>query len=121
MAKFRYHNTKACYMCPKSFLKIVGKSNNYEFYLPEFHKFCDNISYKLLKPSQFLEKFLEILEWSTLQKKSGFFPLLNVAAYWQSSDTKACAKKLSHILANKINHGGRGIGLRVYVRHCRIF
>ena len=28
-AKFRYHNTKACYMYPKCFLKIAGKSNNY--------------------------------------------------------------------------------------------
>ena len=28
-----------------------------------------NISHKLLRPSQFLENFLEILEWSTLQKQ----------------------------------------------------
>ena len=27
-----------------------------------------NISHKLLRPIQFLEKFMEILEWSTLQK-----------------------------------------------------
>ena len=27
-----------------------------------------SISHKLLRPSQFLEKFMEILEWSTLQK-----------------------------------------------------
>ena len=27
-----------------------------------------NISHKLLRPSQFLEKFVKILEWSTLQK-----------------------------------------------------
>ena len=27
-----------------------------------------NISHKLLRPTQFLEKFLEIFEWSTLQK-----------------------------------------------------
>ena len=27
-----------------------------------------NISHKLLRPSQFLEKFMKILEWSTLQK-----------------------------------------------------
>ena len=30
--------------------------------------FTDNISHKLLRPSQFLEKFLDILEWSNLQK-----------------------------------------------------
>ena len=48
-------------MCPKYFFKIVGKPNNYQFYLPNFLKFCDNISHKLLKTSKFLEKFLEIL------------------------------------------------------------
>ena len=31
-------------------------------------KLVYNISHKLLRPSQFLEKFMEILEWSTLQK-----------------------------------------------------
>ena len=54
--------------CRKCFLKIAGKSNNYGFYLPNFLKFCDNISHKFLRLSQFLEKFMEILEWSTLQK-----------------------------------------------------
>ena len=46
-------------------------------------------------------------------------PLLNIAAYWQSSDTDACAKKLSQILSKDIDNGGRGIGLRSYVRYCR--
>ena len=36
------------------------------------------------------------------------FSLLNVAAYWQSSNAEACAKKLSQILANNIDHGGKG-------------
>ena len=44
-------------MCRKCVFKIAGKSNNYQFYLPTFFKFCDNISHKLLRPSQFLEKF----------------------------------------------------------------
>ena len=57
------------------------------------------------------------LEWSTLRNKSGPFPLIKVAVYRQSSNTEACAKKLSQILANKINNGGRGIGLRIYVRY----
>ena len=39
-------------MCPKCFLKIAGKSNNYRFYLPNFLKFCDNISHKLLRPTK---------------------------------------------------------------------
>ena len=50
------------------FKKLPEKWNNYRFYLPNFLKFCDNISHKLLRPSQFLEKCMEILEWSTLQR-----------------------------------------------------
>ena len=114
MTKFRYCNTKACYMCHKCVFKIAGKSNNYQFYLPTFFKFCGNISHKLLRPSQFLEKFMKILERSTLRPS----PLLNVAVYWQSSDTETCVTKLSQILANNIDNGGRGIGLRIYVRYC---
>ena len=53
------------------------------------------------------------------RNKLGPFPLLNVAAYWHSSNTEACAKKLSQILANNIDNEGRGIGLRIYVRYCR--
>ena len=49
------------------------------------------------------------------RSKSGPFLLLNVATYWQSSHTKACAKKLSQILANNIDHGRRGIGLTTYL------
>ena len=41
--------------------------------------------------------------------KSGSLPLLNVTGYWKSRNTKACAKKLSQILANNIDHGGRGL------------
>ena len=55
-------------MYPKGFLKIGGKPNNYQTYLPNFLKFYDSISHKLLRPTQFLEKILETLEWSTLQK-----------------------------------------------------
>ena len=45
-------------------------------------------------------------------------PLLNVAVYWQSSDTETCVKKLPQILANNIDNGGKGIGLRTYLRYC---
>ena len=45
------------------FLKITGKQNNHQFDLPNFLKYCDNISHKLLRLSQSLEKILEILEW----------------------------------------------------------
>ena len=52
------------------------------------------------------------------RNKSGPSPLLNVAVYWQSSDTRTCVKKLSQILANNTDNGGRGIGLRIYVKYC---
>ena len=45
--------------------------------------------------------------------------LYSMLQYWQSSDTDAWGKKLSQILANNLDHGGRGIGLRIYVRYCR--
>ena len=47
------------------------------------------------------------------------FPLLNVAAHWKSSNIEACAKKLSQILANNIDNGGRGVSLRIDVRFYR--
>ena len=52
------------------------------------------------------------------RNKSGPSPLLNVAVYWKSSNTKACANRLSQILTNNIDNRGRGIGLRIYVRYC---
>ena len=52
------------------------------------------------------------------KNKSGPFPPLIVAVYWQSSNTKACVKKPSQILANNIDDGGRWIALIVYVRYC---
>ena len=63
---------------------------------------------------------------SLCRNKSAPSPLLNVAAYWQSSNTKACAKKLANtsllpqILANNTDNGERRIGLRIYVRYCRL-
>ena len=45
-------------------------------------------------------------------------PLLNVAAYWKSNNFEPCAKKLSQILANNIDNGEMGIGLKIYVRYC---
>ena len=46
------------------------------------------------------------------------FPLLNVAAYWKSSNTEACANKLSQILTNNIDNKGSGVGLRIFVTYC---
>ena len=55
------------------------------------------------------------------RNKSGTFPQLNVTVYWKSSATEACAKKLSQILANNNENGGRGIGLRIYMRYCKLY
>ena len=54
--------------------------------------------------------------WNGLlcRNKSGSCSLLNVAAYWKSINAEACAKKLSQILANNIDNGERGIGLRIF-------
>ena len=106
-------------MCPKCFLKISGNPNNYQFYLLNFLKFFDNISHKLWRSNQFLEIFLEILHWPTLPKKIRPLALLSTAVYWQSSNAKACDKKLSKILAKNTDNGGMGIGLKIYVRYCR--
>ena len=35
-------------------------------------------------------------------------PPYSFAVYWQSSNTEACAKKLSQTLANNIDNGGEG-------------
>ena len=81
-----------------------------------------NISHKLLRQTQFLEKWKFWKFWNGLlcRNKSGSRPLLNVVVYWKSSNTEACAKKLSQILANNIDNGVRGIGLRIYVRYCSL-
>ena len=36
-------------------------------------------------------------------------PLVSVATFWKSSNTKACIKKLSEILENIIGNGGKGL------------
>ena len=78
-----------------------------------------NISHKLLKPTQFLEKFSEIPGmFHLIEINQAPAPLLNVAVYWQSSNTEACTIKFSQILANNIDKGGKGIGPRIYVRYC---
>ena len=44
---------------------FLGIFVNFHFWRETGHY---NISHKLSRPSQFLEKFMKILEWSTLQK-----------------------------------------------------
>ena len=104
-------------MCPKCFLQIAAKPNNYQF-LFTFLKFVtiSRINYQdQVNSWKSLWKFCNDPHW---KNKSGFSPLLNVAVYWQSSTTEACPKKL--LLANNIDNGGWGIGLRIYVRYCSL-
>ena len=84
-----------------------------EFYIFEL---VYNISHKLLKLNSW-KKFRKFWNGPLCRNKSSPSPLLNVAVYWQSSYVKACAKKLSQILANSIGNMGRVIGLRIYVRY----
>ena len=62
-----------------------------------------------------IPKFLKISEinlrklWNgpLCRNKSGPFPLLNIAAYLQNSYVEAFVKKLSQILTNSIDNGGK--------------
>ena len=51
---------------------------------------------------------MEIMELSIRRNKSDLSILPNVAAYSKVSNTEACAKKLSKILANNIDNCGEG-------------
>ena len=81
------------------------------WFCQEFH-FTYNNSHKLLRPTQFLKNFLEILKWSTLYQASP-------PTAYLSTNTEVCAKKLPQLLAIKIDNGKRRIGLRIYVSCCR--
>ena len=70
-----------------------------------------NISHKLLRQVNSWKNLWKFSNGSLCRNKSDPSPLLNVAAYWKSSNTKASVKSLSQILANNIDNGGRGIGL----------
>ena len=61
--------------------------------------FCDNISYKFLRPTQ-------VWNGPLCRNKSDLSrPSLGVATYWKSNNMEACAKKFSEILANNIENG----------------
>ena len=78
-----------------SFLKL---HNLQSINLPNFFKFCHNISHKLLRPTQYLEKLPEILDLTHFAEINPPPSLLHVAVYWQGKNTEACAKKLPQIL-----------------------
>ena len=73
-----------------------------------------------MRTSQFLEKnFSKFWNGLSCRNKSCPFLLLNIVVHWQSSNTKACAKKLSQVLANNIKIGGGHWSQNV--RYCSSF
>ena len=83
-----------------------------------FSKLSYNISHKLLRPSQLLKKFTEILEWSNLQRKSRSPYPTQCCSILEERQHQGHTKKLFQILANNIDNQGRWVGLRIYVRYC---
>ena len=86
-----------------------------------------SLSWNLVLTISHINYWDQVSSWKNLwtfwngplcRNKSVPFPLLNVTAYCKSSNSEACAKKLSQTLANNIENGGRGIGIRIYVRYC---
>ena len=77
-----------------------------------------NISRKLVRPSQFLENFTQILTWSTLQKKnqvpSPYSILQQVERIGKrnlgSGNCLSCLPTIVMI-------GGEGVGLKIYKRY----
>ena len=95
-------------------LKISTKWNAHPLHLIEKPAISHTNFWDYVNSWKSLWKF-----WNGLlcRNKSDPSPLLNVAVYWRSSNTEACAKKLSQILANNIDNEGRVIGLRICVRY----
>ena len=95
-------------------IKGFWKKNDHKMLaLQEFH-FTYDISYKLLRPTQFLKNFLETLKWSTLYQASP------PPTPYFSTNTKAFAKKLPQLLTIKTDNRGSRIGLKFYVSYCII-
>ena len=101
-------------MCPKCFFKIGGKPSNYQFFYPTSSNFVTISHIDHWDQLNSWRNFWKIWNGPLFRNKSGPSPVLNVAANWRL----ACAKKLSQILENNIDDGGRGIGLKIYVRYC---
>ena len=94
-----FHSSQ--FMCPKCFLKTAGKPNNYQFYLPNFIKFFDNISHKLLRNNQ------APLPYSVLQYIG------------RVATPKLVPRNCFRYLQTTLIIGGGGIGFTTYVSYCR--
>ena len=73
-----------------------------------------NVSHKLFRPSS--GKVIwnsRMVDFPHINEST---PLLHAAASWKRSNTEACVKKLSQILANNIDNGSSEIGLIIFVR-----
>ena len=103
MAQFRYHNTIS-----KCFLKIPGKPHHSDFICLTSSNFVT---------TSHINYWNQVNSWKNLRKfwngtlcrnKSRTCPLLDVSAYWKSSNNEVCTNT---------DIGGRGVGLRIYVTY----
>ena len=109
------HLSKLAICAPNVLGKIAGKQNFIQLTSSNFVT-ISYISY--LDQVNSYKNFWTFWNGPLCRNKLDPCSPLNVAAYWQNSQTKACAKKLSQIFANNIDNGGRGIGLRICGRYC---
>ena len=117
----KWHNLgittlKHAICAPNIFLKLSKNQINTNFIYQTYSNVVTifDISYWHQVNSQ--KTFCKFCNGLFSRHKTGSSRLLNVASYRKSSNAKACAKKLSQILANNIDNGWREIGLRIYVR-----
>ena len=80
---------------PNVFQIFTRKPNNYQLHLRGFLKFCDNISHKLLRPSQFLEK-----------------------TFWTFWNTPLCKKESCPPPYSVLQHIGRVATPKLVPRNC---
>ena len=117
----KWHNLgittlKHAICAPNIFLKLSKNQINTNFIYQTYSNFVTIFDISYWDQVNFRKTFCKFCNGLFSRHKTGSSRLLNVASYWKSSNAKACAKKLSQILANNIGNGWREIGLRIYVR-----
>ena len=105
---------------PNVFLKLPENQLTANFIYVTFSNFVTTSHTNYLNQVNSWKNLWKFWNGPLCRYKSGPFPLLNVAVYWKSSDTEACAKELSQILANNIDNENRVIGLRICLGYCRL-
>ena len=117
----KWHNLgittlKHAICAPNIFLKFSKNQINANFIYQTYSNFATIFDISYWHQVNSRKRFCKFCNGLFSRHKTGSSRLLNVASYWKSSNAKACAKKLSQILANNIDNGWREIRLRIYVR-----